>query len=182
MLVSPLYIRWSLRILSFGCTPGSFLYRKVGVVCAVASSIRSVHLFTWSSILSKVCVTKLGLLKSVSSSLYLVQSVRWNCRLGLIGIWIGSAEIVAIIGRWSDGVRGPCDRWKLWNALLLDNTMSGVVEQLSLMKVGKSGPSRKHLSLSIIRAICLPGVFEELDPRRVCRAFKSPKSKPGGPY
>ena len=65
------------------------------------------------SISSKVAVSKLGKVASFKILLYSVQSVLLNCSRGLMGIWIGSDEIRAIIGKWSEGVRGPGRKWVL---------------------------------------------------------------------
>ena len=57
-----------------------------------------------------------------------------------MGIWIGLADIVMIMGRWSLLVCGPCCIWKLKVNFLLVMTLSGVVRLLLPVKVGKKGP------------------------------------------
>lgn len=45
-----------------------------------------------------------------SSSEYLVQLAFENCLRGFIGIMMGYADMVAMMGRWSDELGGPCAR------------------------------------------------------------------------
>ena len=92
---------------------------------------------------------------------------------------MGLAEIVAIIGMWSDGVIGPGCRCMLWNALLLVRTMSGDVVLLCVMRVGKYGPMWVHLWRVMSECICLPTWLEDEFPSVVCRAFRSARRYTG---
>ena len=65
-------------------------------------------------------------LKLVRICLYFVQSALWNCSRGLIGIGIGLVETVAMMGVWSEGVRGPGSRARLRLNFLLVRTISGL--------------------------------------------------------
>ena len=53
---------------------------------------------------------------------------------------MGLEEMVIMTGMWSEAVAGPGVKWMLWNILKLARAMSGVVEQLCLIRVGKLGP------------------------------------------
>ena len=92
---------------------------------------------------------------------------------------MGLAEIVAIIGMWSDGVIGPGGRCMLWNALLFVRTLSGDVVLLCVMRVGKYGPMWVHLWRVMSECICLPTWLEDEFPSVVCRAFRSARRYTG---
>ena len=96
-----------------------------------------------------------------SSSEYVVQFALENCCRGLIGMMMGYADIVAMMGRWSDEVGGPCSRCMLWKALLFERTMSGVLDVLWSIRVGKEGPRYLMMFLSMSVARLLPVVFVE---------------------
>ena len=96
-----------------------------------------------------------------SSSEYLVQLALENCLRGLIGIMIGYADKVAMMGRWSDELGGPCERCMLWKALLLEMTISGLLDVLWSIRVGNEGPMYLIMFLSKRVTRFLPTVFVE---------------------
>ena len=53
-------------------------------------------------------------------------------------MWL--AEIVIMTGIWSEDVAGPGARWILWNIRELPRAMSGWVEVVERIRVGKFGP------------------------------------------
>ena len=96
-----------------------------------------------------------------SSSWYLSQFALAYCLRGFIGIMIGYADMVAMMGRWSDEVGGPCSRWMLWYALLLERTMSGVLDVLLSIRVGNEGPRYLTMFWSMSEVILVPIGFVE---------------------
>ena len=119
--------------------PGIMRWVMVGIEVSVASCMCFVQFSKCVSISSNVGSGCVGTVCCDNICLYWVQLALWKDLRGRIGIFMGLAEIVAIIGMWSDGVIGPGCRCMLWNAFLLVKTMSGDV-LLCVMRVGKYGP------------------------------------------
>ena len=75
---------------------------------------------------------------------------------GCVGIMIGFVDIVAMVGRWSLVLMCPCLRWMLSVARLFVSTMSGVVADCVVIRVGKCGPMWCSVPSWMNLARCLP--------------------------
>ena len=92
---------------------------------------------------------------------------------GLISIWMGLTDILAMIGRWSLEVWGPCYKWRLKVNFLFDIILSGVVRNLLPSKVWKFGPWWVIWPVLSKVSSCLPLLLVLLSPRYCEFAFIS---------
>ena len=120
--------------------PGMMRCVMVGIEVSVAFCISFVQLSKYVSTSSSVGLGCVGIVCCDNVCLYSVLFALWKDLRGRMGICLGFADMVAIMGIWSDGVMGPGCRCMLWKALLLCRTLSGDVVPLWVMWVGKYGP------------------------------------------
>ncbi len=87
--------------------PGMMRCVMVGIEISVALSMCFVQFSKCLSISSSVGLGCAGTVCCDNACLYSVQFALWKDLRGRMGICMGFAEMVAIMGMWSDGVMGP---------------------------------------------------------------------------